>query len=121
MNAIAKFLQAAKMMASQGARFDDVVSAFRETFNRTPKGMEVIGIRKAFRDAAEGEKVIPFPQKRSFKEEIESMEMKPVTEEEVIAKYKQMNEETVKKMREKKGMPPKEEKASGGLAGLLGV
>lgn len=85
------------------ASFDEVVNLYRKYFKKEPEGMEVIGIRKEFAKAAEGEKVLEFPQKRTFKEEIEVMQAnKPLTEEEIIAKYKKMNEQSVANLKAKK-------------------
>lgn len=111
MNMIAKFFQFAQSLARQGAGFDDLTKSFRQTFNRDPQGMEVIGIRRAIRDAGEPERgqVIPFPQKRSFKEEIDAMETpEPISEEELFRVLKERQDETLRKMREKKGLPPKD-------------
>jgi hypothetical protein len=85
------------------ANFNDVINLYRKYFKKDPEGMEVIGIRQEFSKAGEGKKVLDFPQKRTFKEEIETMEStKPLTEEEIVAKYKKMNEQAVSNLQAKK-------------------
>lgn len=97
LNKVRPFITAGK------ANFNDVINLYRKYFKKDPEGMEVIGIRQEFSKAGEGKKVLDFPQKRTFKEEIETMEStKPLTEEEILAKYKKMNEQAVANLQAKK-------------------
>ena len=62
MNLVLQFLKNLRPFIRKGSTtFDEVVATFKNKFKRDPEGVEVISIRKEFKDAAEGEKVIPFP------------------------------------------------------------
>ena len=62
MNLVLQFLKNLRPFIRKGSTtFDEVVATFKDKFGRDPEGVEVISIRKEFKDAAEGEKVIPFP------------------------------------------------------------
>lgn len=62
MNAVIQLLKNLRPFIKKGTTtFDEVMATFKDKFGRDPEGMEVIAIRKEFKDAGEGEKVLKFP------------------------------------------------------------
>ena len=66
--------EAKPLIASGKATYQDIILKFKSKFGRDPEGMEAIAIRQEF--AKPESNVIQMPMKRSFGEEIQSMEGK---------------------------------------------